>query len=160
MFIGLSAYNHESAVALVDGAGNLVDYYKEESLSRIKGDKSFPKRALERLIKNNDLSLNDIKSIAFYERPMSAFLTTLKIAALNLPKSLSLISHQCRNFDKSSISCFLNISKLYPGLEKKLIYLDHHLSHTLTALAYSETQKNLCSIVVDGFSFFISIITS
>ena len=151
MYIGITGYNHESSAALVDHNGCLIDYYREESLSRIKGDKSFPKRALERLIKNNDLSLNDIKSIAFYERPMSAFLTTLKIAALNLPKSLSLISHQCRNFDKSSISCFLNISKLYPGLEKKLIYLDHHLSHTLTALAYSETQKNLCSIVVDGF---------
>ena len=119
MYIGITGYNHESSAALVDRNGFLIDYYREESLSRIKGDKSFPKRALDSLIKNNDLSLHDIKSIAFYERPMSAFLTILKIAALNLPKSLSLISHQCRNFEKSSISCFLNISKLYPGLEKK-----------------------------------------
>ena len=29
--------------------------------------------------------------------------------------------------------------------------MDHHLSHSLTALAYSDIQTNLCSIVVDGF---------
>ena len=28
MFIGISAYNHESAIALVDNSGNLVDYYR------------------------------------------------------------------------------------------------------------------------------------
>ena len=40
MFIGISAYNHESALALVDKNLTLIDYYREESLSRIKGDKS------------------------------------------------------------------------------------------------------------------------
>ena len=42
MYIGVSGYNHESAAALVDKNGVLIDYCKEESLSRIKGDKSFP----------------------------------------------------------------------------------------------------------------------
>ena len=151
MYIGLSGYNHESSAALVNEDGVLIDYYREESLSRIKGDKSFPKRSINRILEANDLKASQIKSIAFYERPLSSFITTLKIAALNIPESLSLISHQCRNFDKSSISCFLDIAKLYPGLEKKLIYLDHHLSHTLTALPYSEFQQDICSIVVDGF---------
>ncbi len=151
MYIGLTGYNHESSAALVDDHGRLIDYYREESLSRIKGDKSFPKRSLTKLFENNNLRIKDIKSIAFYERPMSSFLTILKCAALNIPESLSLISHQCRNFNKSSIACYLDISKLFSGLEKKLIYLDHHLSHTLTALPYSDQQTNLCSIVVDGF---------
>ena len=42
MFIGVTGYNHESSAALVDKNGVLVDFYREESLSRIKGDKSFP----------------------------------------------------------------------------------------------------------------------
>ena len=124
MYLGITGYSHESSAALVDDKGNLVNYYREESLSRIKGDKSFPKRALNRIFETNDLNYEQIKSIAFYERPLTAFLTTLKTAALNIPRSLPLIVHQCRNFDKSSISCFLDISKLYPGLEKKLHYLD------------------------------------
>ena len=151
MFLGITGYNHESSVALVDEKGCLIDYYREESLSRIKGDKSFPKRGLKRIIETNNLQISKIKSISFYEKPLRAFFTTLKIAALNMPKSLPLISHQCRNFDKSSISCFLDIAKHFPGLEKKLNYLDHHLSHTLTAIPYSEVQTDLCSIVVDGF---------
>ena len=44
MHIGIAGYNHESSAALVDNNGVLVDYAREESLSRIKGDKSFPKR--------------------------------------------------------------------------------------------------------------------
>ena len=151
MYIGLTGYNHESSAALVDANGFLVDYYREESLSRIKGDKSFPKRSIDRLISQNHITIEDVANITFYERPLSAFMTILKTAGKHIPESLSLISHQCRNFNKSSVSCFMDIGKSYPGLEKKLVYCDHHLSHTLTSLAYANNQKNICSIVVDGF---------
>ncbi len=151
MFIGISGYNHESAVALINNEGILIDYCKEESLSRIKGDKSFPKRALSKIIKKNHIKKDLISHIVFYEKPLTAFLTPLKTASSYLPKSLSFISHQLRNFDNSSISCFTDLAKFAPGLEKKLSYIDHHLAHTLTALPYSRKQKDLCSIVVDGF---------
>jgi len=151
MFIGLTGYNHESSAALVDNKGNLIDYYKEEFLSRVKGDKSFPKRSLKRLIDVNELDISEISEITFYERPLSAYITILQTSGKNMPKSLPLISHQCRNFNKSSVACFLDIAKTYPGLEKKLSYCDHHLSHTLTSLAYSPNQNEICSVVVDGF---------
>ena len=151
MYIGLTGYNHESSAALVDSNGFLIDFYREESLSRIKGDKSFPKRSLDRLLKHNHINVDEIINVTFYERPLSAFITILKTAGSHLPESLPLISHQCRNFNKSSVACYSDIGKLFPGLEKKLVYCDHHLSHTLTSLAYSNNQKNLCSIVVDGF---------
>ena len=63
MFIGVSGYNHESAAALVDKNGALIDYYREESLSRIKGDKSFPRRAIRKLLKSNNLQIKDIEKI-------------------------------------------------------------------------------------------------
>jgi carbamoyltransferase len=68
-----------------------------------------------------------------------------------MPRSLGLLTHQFRNFNRSSVSCYLDFAKFFRGLEKKLIYSDHHLSHTLTALAYSNSKKNICSVVVDGF---------
>ena len=55
MFIGVTGYNHESSAALVDKNGVLIDYYREESLSRIKGDKSFPKRSIKKLLDSNNL---------------------------------------------------------------------------------------------------------
>ncbi len=151
MYLGLSCYNHESAAALVNSEGVLIDFQREETLSRVKGDKNFPKRSIETIVENNNLTFSDIESIAFYERPLSAFLHPLKTAALNLPKSLGLLSHQFRNFNKSSISCYLDLAKIFPGFEDKLIYMDHHLSHTINALSYTDNKKNLCSIVVDGF---------
>ena len=48
MFLGITGYSHESSAALIDENGNLINYYREESLSRIKGDKSFPKRAIKK----------------------------------------------------------------------------------------------------------------
>ena len=61
MFIGVSGYNHESSAALVDKNGVLVDFYREESLSRIKGDKSFPRRSIKKLLVANNLKIEDIE---------------------------------------------------------------------------------------------------
>ena len=61
MFIGVSGYNHESAAALVGKNGELIDYYREESLSRIKGDKSFPRRSIRK--SSNFISfIDDLRS--------------------------------------------------------------------------------------------------
>ena len=151
MFIGVTGYNHESSAALVDKNGVLVDFYREESLSRIKGDKSFPTRSIKKLLVTNNLKIKDIERVAFYERPLSAFLHIAKEASLHMPRSLSMLTHQFRNFNRSSVSCYLDFLKSFRGLETKLIYSDHHLSHTLTALAYTNTKKDICSVVVDGF---------
>ena len=93
MFIGVSGYNHESSAALVDKNGVLVDYYREESLSRIKGDKSFPRRSIKKLLVANNLKIKDIERVAFYERPLSAFLHIIKEASLHMPRSLSPVSY-------------------------------------------------------------------
>ena len=151
MFIGLTGYNHESSAALVDRNGVLIDFCREESLSRIKGDKSFPKRSIKKILDSSNLNIKNIERVTFYERPLSAFLHTVKEASLHMPRSLDLLTHQFRNFNRSSVSCYLDCAKFFKGLETKLIYSDHHLSHSLTALAYSNSKKDVCSVVVDGF---------
>ena len=121
MFIGVTGYNHESSAALVDRNGVLIDFCLEESLSRIKGDKSFPRRSINKLLDSNNLKINNIERVAFYERPLSAFLHIVKEASLHMPRSLDLLTHQFRNFNRSSVSCFLDFAKFFKGLETKLI---------------------------------------
>ena len=121
MFIGVTGYNHESSAALVDRNGVLIDFCREESLSRIKGDKSFPRRSINKLLDSNNLKINNIERVAFYERPLSAFLHIVKEASLHMPKSLELLAHQFRNFNRSSVSCYLDFLKFFRGLETKLI---------------------------------------
>ena len=110
MFIGVTGYNHESSAALVDRNGVLVDFYREESLIRIKGDKSFPKRSIKKILGTNNLNIKDIEKVAFYERPLSAFLHIVKEASMHMPKSLDLLTHQFRNFNRSSVSCYLDFA--------------------------------------------------
>ena len=43
MYLGISAFYHESSVALISDEGELLNLKKEEWHSRVKGDKSFPK---------------------------------------------------------------------------------------------------------------------
>ena len=53
-YIGISAYYHESSVFLTDNDG-INCFVKEESFSRIKGDKNFPQRCLKFLIEKFEL---------------------------------------------------------------------------------------------------------
>ena len=62
-FLGISAYYHDSSVALIDSSRKLVDFKKEEWLSRVKGDKSFPRQSLQELIdryEGKDLTVGKI----------------------------------------------------------------------------------------------------
>ncbi len=66
-YIGISAYYHESSIFLTDGI-NINCFLKEEYFSRIKGDKSFPKKSLGFLIEKYSLEEKNIKNICFYEK--------------------------------------------------------------------------------------------
>ena len=71
-YIGISAYYHESSVFLTDNKGTNC-FLKEESFSRIKGDKNFPQRSLRFLIEKFDLKEENIKFICFYEKPFKTW---------------------------------------------------------------------------------------
>ena len=71
-YIGISAYYHESSVFLTDNNG-INFFLKEESFSRIKGDKNFPQRCLVFLIEKFNLINENIKSICFYEKTFKSW---------------------------------------------------------------------------------------
>ena len=79
--LGVSGYFHDSSVALFDTNGTLVDFKKEEWLSRVKGDKSFPRLSLIEMIDQFNLSNKNILSVTFYEKPLKAWLTILKYSS-------------------------------------------------------------------------------
>ena len=149
-FLGISAYYHDSSVALIDSSGKLVDFKKEEWLSRVKGDKSFPRQSLQELINTYNLSENNISSITFYEKPVRAWITVLKHSVKNNSLSNELTRNYFKNAWRSSMRFQLDISK-YLSLKKiPLLYSDHHLSHTLSTLYYFNHYPCV-SVVVDGY---------
>ena len=96
-FLGISAYYHDASVALIDSSGNLIDFKKEEWLSRVKGDKSFPRLALQELVETHQLSEKNIASITFYEKPVRAWITVLKHSVKTNPISNELTRNYFKN---------------------------------------------------------------
>ena len=149
-YLGISAYYHDSSVALIDDKGEILDFKKEEWHSRVKGDKSFPRLALEEIISNFDLNEKNIKFITFYERPVRAWITILKHSVKNNPIANDLTRNFFKNAFNSSMRFQMDLSK-YLNLNKiKILYADHHLSHTLSTYYYYRDTPSL-SLVIDGY---------
>ena len=149
-FLGISAYYHDASVALMDSSGSLIDFKKEEWLSRVKGDKSFPRQALQEFIENYQLSEKNIASITFYEKPVRAWITVLKHSVKNNPISNELTRNYFKNAWRSSMRFQLDVSKYIKLKKIPLLYSDHHLSHTLSTVYYYNNFPYV-SVVVDGY---------
>ena len=149
-YLGISAYYHDASVALLDFEGNLVDFKKEEWLSRVKGDKSFPRQGLQELIKNHNLSEQNIASVTFYEKPVRAWITVLKHSVKYNPIKNDLTRNYFKNAWKSSMRFHLDLSKYINVKKIPILYSEHHLSHTLSTLYYYN-EFPCVSVVVDGY---------
>ena len=70
--LGISAFYHDSAAALIID-GKIIAAAQEERFSRIKHDSRYPFHAIEFVLKEAKLKLNEINYIAFYEKPFLKF---------------------------------------------------------------------------------------
>lgn len=151
MFIGISAYFHESSVALINDNGNLIDYQREDWHSRIKGDKSFPRLALNHLINQHNIDTKEVIFI-FYEKPLRSWITLTKYSIRSNGLFSQLSVNNFKNFWKSSISFYFELNSIINGNYKDILYSDHHLSHALTNFQYSfNFEFPIVSIVIDGY---------
>ena len=64
--IGISAYYHDSAAALITDSGEIVCAVQEERFTRIKHDSSFPKQSVKFFLSEFNLDSKDIEAIIFY----------------------------------------------------------------------------------------------
>lgn len=70
--LGLSAYYHDSAAALVVD-GDIAAAAQEERFSRKKHDARFPGHALAYCLKEGGLSLDELEYVVFYDKPLVRF---------------------------------------------------------------------------------------
>ncbi len=150
MHIGISAYFHDSSVALLDDDGNLIDFKKEEYLSRIKGDKAFPRMSFSEIINTHKLSEKNLKSITFYEKPLRAWLTIVKYSVKNNSLTNELTRNYFKNIWKSSIIFKYDLIKYTELGNVPTYYSDHYLSHTLSGLFY-KPDNSYAAVVADGY---------
>ena len=70
--LGLSAFYHDSAAALVVD-GDIVAAAQEERFTRIKHDAEFPKHAVDYCLKKAGLTPEQLDYVVFYDKPLQKF---------------------------------------------------------------------------------------
>ena len=70
--LGLSAYYHDSAAALVVD-GEIVAAAQEERFTRVKHDPGFPTHAIDYCLTEAGIRPGDLDIVAFYEKPLVKF---------------------------------------------------------------------------------------
>jgi carbamoyltransferase len=70
--LGVSAYYHDSAAALVID-GRVVAAAQEERFTRRKNDADFPKNAVEYCLGEGKTTLAEVDAVVFYEKPFLKF---------------------------------------------------------------------------------------
>src|SRR3989338_7361858 len=70
--LGISAYYHDSAAALVED-GRIVAAAQEERFSRRKHDARFPQHAVRYCLQEAGIGLDDLDQVVFYDKPFLKF---------------------------------------------------------------------------------------
>ena len=87
IILGLSAYYHDSAAALlVDG--RLVAAAQEERFSRKRHDAAFPAQAVRYVLQEAGIDLADVGTVAFYDKPLVKFERLLETYHMFAPRGL------------------------------------------------------------------------
>ena len=152
--LGVSAFYHDSAAALVDD-GKIIAAAQEERFTRKKHDPNYPFHAVEYVLKEGKLKLSEIDYIVFYEKPFLKFERLLETYVSFAPKGFKsfcmsmpiwlkdklfqkkFLFNELRNHDNN----FNNINKIY--------FSEHHFSHAASAF-YPSPFNDAAVLTLDG----------
>ena len=145
--LGLSAFYHDSAAALVID-GKVIAAIEEEKLSGIKHDSSFPFKAIEWVLKYAQITIDEVDMVCWYEEPNTKYdrvkKTVGKLAGLMYPKVWKDFKKRWKETE-GDIEGFLQ--RL--GYNGVITYTKHHLSHIAFA-HYTSPYNESVAISIDG----------
>ncbi len=148
--IGISAYYHDSAAALlIDGC--IVAAAQEERFTRKKHDASFPHHAIAYVLHEAGIKGSDISHVAFYEKPFIKFERVLETYHALAPKGIQGFTKAIPVWIKEKLymKSLLKKELLKQTIQAKIVFPEHHLSHAASAFYPSPFEK-AAIVTVDG----------
>src|SRR5262249_18987518 len=136
--LGLSAYYHDSAAALVED-GEILAAAQEERFSRKKHDARFPKNAIDYCLAAAGCKLDDVDFVAFYDKPFLKFERLLETYLAFAPagfQSFRMAMPLWLNeklFQKRLLRDELRTFAPDFDWERRLLFGEHHQSHAASA---------------------------
>ena len=151
--LGISAFYHDSAAALVED-GRIVAAAQEERFTRKKHDASFPRHAIGYCLEAAGASLAEIDHVAFYDKPFLKFERLLETYIALAPRGFRSFQMAIPLWLKEKL---FQKSLLRKKLEEfdedfvagKLLFAEHHLSHAASAFYPSPFDKAVV-LTMDG----------
>jgi len=147
--LGLSAFYHDSAAALVVD-GNIVAAAQEERFSRKKNDASFPKQAVEFCLQQAGLTVADLDYVGFYEKPLLHFDRLLESWLAFAPSGLRAFRRALPLWLKQKLQMpKLLRSSLGEGYSRRFVFTEHHESHAASAF-FPSPFEDAAILTMDG----------
>lgn len=146
--LGISAYFHDSAAALVkDGA--IIAAAEEERFNRIKHYNGFPTIACKFCLEQSGVTINDVDKVIFYEKPFLKFERIIRTHINYAPKGLRTFLKAMPTWLKDKLNMRSTIMRELKdtfGFSPSVEFCHHHLSHA--ALSYYTSPYESCAILV------------
>ena len=152
--LGLSAYYHDSAAALIQD-GQILAAAQEERFTRRKHDARFPINAIGHCLNNAGISPNEIDYVVFYDKPFLKFERLLETYLAFAPKGFNSFRKAIplwlkeKLFQKKLLCEELNKCGFEGNLANRLLFSEHHLSHAASAFFPSPFSK-AAILTMDG----------
>lgn len=146
--LGISAYYHNSAAALVKD-GKVVSAAEEERFTRIKGDSSFPINAILFCLEKEKLDMSQIDKVVYYEDTAEKFGRIMTTALICSPKGISQYLNSIPEWISNKLWIQRHILKELNIKNDKLMYISHHLSHAASAF-FPSPFRSAAVLTLDG----------
>jgi len=152
--LGLSAFYHDSAAALVRD-GKIIAAAQQERFSREKNDSKFPAQAVAYCLDEAGITLDEVDYAAFYDKPLLTFDRLLETYIAFAPSGFKSFVKAIPVWVKEKI---LQKSLLVDGLndlgrgtlcDDKMLFGFHHHSHAASAF-YPSPFDEAAVLVMDG----------
>ncbi|MBC3809154.1 carbamoyltransferase [Undibacterium seohonense] len=152
--VGISAYYHDSAVALIRD-GVIIAAAQEERFTRKKHDAAFPSQALQYCLAQAGIQMDDVDYVAFYDKPFLKFERLLETYLAFAPKGFSSFRLALpvwlreKLFLKNLLAKELKNFSSKVNWEDKLLFGEHHVSHAASAF-YPSPFEEAAVLTLDG----------
>ncbi len=152
--LGLSAFYHDSAAALIED-GHIVAAAQEERFTRKKHDSGFPVHAVEYVLGEAGVELSGVDYVAFYDKPFLKFERLLETYLAIAPQGFRSFGMALplwlkeKLFQKSLIQRTLKAQAPDYDWNGRLLFAEHHQSHAASAF-YPSPYDEAVILTMDG----------
>jgi carbamoyltransferase len=147
--LGISAYYHDSAAALVRD-GEIVAAAQEERFTRKKHDANFPAHAVEYCLSEAGIGVGDLDYVAFYDKPLRKFERLLETYVGYAPFGFKMFLKGMPLWLRQKLYTPRELDRgLGGGYRGRYIFTEHHESHAASAFFPSPFEE-AAILTLDG----------